>query len=63
MRACMCVSKMVFVLQELHAHLSGSVSSKTIQHLFDRRKQRGDVSPVDLEQMTIAKKETRTLDE
>lgn len=48
---------------ELHAHLSGSISSQTIQHLFDQRKQRGDMSSVAPEQMRIAENETRTLDE
>lgn len=54
-----------FFFKELHAHLNGSISAKTMQTLIERKKAKAVVSGVVPQhwETTIAKGEQRTMEE
>ena len=56
----------VYLLQELHAHLNGSISPATMEKLIQlhiKRKDDDDFKIPQIWQTTIAKEKTRTLNE
>ena len=59
------ISYLLSSLKELHAHLNGSISAKTMQTLIERKREKAVVSGVVPQhwETTIAKGEQRTMEE